>query len=47
MMEPWLAILIVAGTTGLVAYLATRRRGPSVTTITRTTHSDQSDEAEK
>ncbi len=40
-MEPWIAIAIVAGTTGLVAYLASRRRGPSVTTITRTTtHSD-------
>jgi len=39
-MEPWIAILVVAGTTGLVVYLTTRRRGPSVTTITRTTHSD-------
>ncbi len=39
-MDPWIAILIVAGTTGLVAYLATRRRGPTITTITRTTQSD-------
>lgn len=39
-MEPWIAIAIVAGTTGLVVYLATRRTGPKVTTITRTTHSD-------
>ena len=44
-MEPWIAIAIVAGTTGLVVYLATRRRGAKVTIITRTT--THSDEAEK
>ena len=32
-MNRWIAILVIAGTTGLVAYLATRRRGPRVTTI--------------
>ena len=46
-MEPWIAILIVAGATGLVAWLVSRRSGPRVTTIKRTTHSDTSDEAEK
>ena len=25
-MQPWIAIAIIAGTTGLVAYLATRRK---------------------
>jgi len=44
-MSPWIAILVVAGTTGLVAYLVSRRSGPRVTTITRTT--THSDEAEK
>ena len=39
-MNPWIAILIVAGTTGLVALLATRRRGPKVTKITHTTHDE-------
>ncbi len=38
------AILLIAGTTGLVAYLATRRRRPRITTIT---HSTQSDDPEK
>jgi hypothetical protein len=38
-MNGWVAILLVAGTTGLVAYLATRRRGTRITTITHT-HSD-------
>ncbi len=38
-MSPLAAILIVAGITGLVVYLATRRRGPRVTTITRDTQS--------
>lgn len=42
-MEPWVAILLIAGTTGLVAYLATRRRGPRATTITRSTHSDEAE----
>ena len=38
-MNPWVAILLIAGTTGLVAYLATRRRRPRVTTIeTRQEH---------
>ena len=38
-MSGWIAILLVAATTGLVAYLATRRRGPRVTTIeTRPDH---------
>jgi hypothetical protein len=38
-MNPWIAILLIAGTTGLVAYLSTRRRGPRVTTIeTRPDH---------
>ena len=39
-MNPWIAILLIAGTTGLVAYLTTRRRGPTITDITRTTRSD-------
>ncbi len=39
-MNAWNAILLIAGTTGLVVYLTTRRRGPRVTDITRTTHSD-------
>jgi len=34
------AILIISGTTGLVAYLATRRRRSHITTITRSTQSD-------
>jgi len=38
-MNPWLAILIVAGTTGIVVYLTTRRPAATVT-ISRTTHSD-------
>ena len=42
-MNPWIAILVVAGTTGLVVYLSTRRAGPKVTTITRTTHSDEAE----
>ena len=42
-MNPWIAILIVAGTTGLVAYLSTRRRGTRVTTITHSTHSDEAE----
>ena len=42
-MDPWIAILLIAGTTGLVAYLATRRGGPRVTTINRTTQSDQAE----
>ena len=33
------AILIISGTTGLVSYLATRRRS-HITTITRSTQSD-------
>ena len=38
-MNAWIAIILIAGTTGLVAYLATRRRGPRVTTIeTRQEH---------
>ena len=39
-MNGWVAILLIAGTTGLVAYLASRRRGARVTTVTRTTPSD-------
>ncbi|WP_294003794.1 hypothetical protein [Sphingomonas sp.] len=41
-MSPIATILLVAGTTGLVVYLVTRRRGPRVTVIeTRPTdHSD-------
>lgn len=42
-MSPWVAILLVAGTTGLVAYLATRRSGPRVTTITRSTDSEDAE----
>ena len=43
-MDPWIVILLIAGITGLVAILVSRRGGPRVTTIKRTT---QSDEAEK
>ena len=32
-MNPWIAILLIAGTTGLVAWLSSRRRGPRVTHI--------------
>ncbi len=39
-MNPWIAILLVAGITGLVVYLSSRRRGPKVTHITHTTRSD-------
>ena len=42
-MDPWIAILLIAGTVGLVAYLSTRRGGPRVTTIKRTTHSDEAE----
>ena len=42
-MDPWIAILLIAGTTGLVALLATRSGGPRVTTIKRTTHSDEAE----
>ncbi|HXG99972.1 MAG TPA: hypothetical protein VNI79_06130 [Sphingomicrobium sp.] len=39
-MNPWVAILLIAGITGLVAFLVTRQRGPRVTDITRTIKSD-------
>ena len=39
-MNGWVAIILIAGTTGLVAYLVSRRRGTRVTTVTRTTPSD-------
>ena len=42
-MNGWVAILLIAGTTGLVAYLVTRRSGPRVTTITHTTTSDEAE----
>ncbi len=38
-MSPLAVILIIAGIAALVAYLATRRRGPRITTITRDTQS--------
>ena len=43
-MNGWVAILLIAGTTGLVAYLVSRRRGVRVTTVT---HTNPSDVAEK
>ena len=42
-MDPWIIILIVAGALGLIALLASRRGGPKVTNITRTTHSDEAE----
>ena len=42
-MNPWIAILIIAGTTGLVAYLSTRRGGRKVTITHTTTQSEDSE----
>ena len=42
-MNPWIAILLIAGTTGLVAYLVSRKSGPRVTTITHSTHSEDAE----
>jgi len=42
-MSGWIAILLVAATTGLVAVLATRRARPRITTVTQTISSDESE----
>ena len=42
-MTGWIAILLIAGATGLVAYLATRRSGAHVTTITHRVDHDASE----
>ena len=42
-MDPWIAIILVAGITGLVAWRVSRKGAPRVTTVTRTTHSDEAE----
>jgi len=43
-MKGSIAVMLIAGTTGLVAYLSTRKRGAKVTTVT---HTDKTENAEK